>query len=199
MTSRLSWRLCLLTLLAVSPTAMADDSVKKLADDHCASCHGPDGNSTAPQYPKLAGQQSVYMQHQLDDFKSGKRVSDIMGPVLADLSYDNLADLADYYSSLKPSPGKVTDASLLPVGKNLYLQGNTTSGIPSCDSCHETHGEGDGKFPRLAGQNIEYLNEQFKLYAAGQRTNGARVMQAVAERMTPQEMSAIVQYLTSLP
>lgn len=190
-----------LVLLLSTAMAQAGDAAKavSLAGNLCASCHGEDGNSLVPAFPKLAGQQAVYLLRELKDYKSGKRVSEIMAPIVAGLTDEDLPNLAAYYASQKAAPGTVTEPALLPVGKTLYLKGNSKSGIPSCESCHDESGAGDGKFPRVAGQNVEYALEQFKLYAAGKRTNGTKVMQTIAERMTEQETRAIAEFMASMP
>lgn len=183
-------------------SAQADDAAAKaasIAGEVCAGCHGADGNSLIPTFPKLAGQQKVYLLRELKDYKSGKRVSEVMVPLVANLSDDELTHLAAYYAKQKPAAGTVSNPSLLGVGKELYLKGNSKTDVPSCDSCHEEDGSGSGKFPRVAGQHTEYALDQFRLYATGKRTNGARVMQAVASRMSEEETRAVAEYMASMP
>lgn len=188
--------------LSYSQIALADDAAAKaasLATEVCAGCHGADGNSMVAAFPKLAGQQKVYLLRELKDYKSGKRVSEVMVPLVANLSEDELTQLAAYYAKQKPAPGIAGDAKLLAIGKELYLKGNSKTDVPSCDSCHEEDGNGSGKFPRVAGQHVEYALDQFRLYATGKRTNGARVMQAVASRMSEEETRAVAEYMASMP
>ncbi|MBM4182073.1 MAG: cytochrome c4 [Betaproteobacteria bacterium] len=201
MTSQTLLRIAALAILASPLVAQAGDASKaiSLAGNLCASCHGEDGNSAIPNFPKLAGQQVVYLLRELKDYKSGKRQNEVMGPLVSGLADDDLANLAAFYASQKPAPGTVTEPSLLPVGKTLYLKGNAASDIPSCESCHEVDGSGSGKFPRVAGQNVEYLLEQFRLYAAGKRNNGTRVMRTIAERMSEKETRAVSEYMASMP
>ncbi|MDO9226395.1 MAG: c-type cytochrome [Pseudomonadota bacterium] len=165
----------------------------------CAGCHGADGNSTVTTFPKLAGQQQVYLLRELKDYKSGKRASEIMAPFMADLSEANLEELATWYAKQKPAPGVKGDPALLKLGKALYMNGNNKTDVPACASCHEDDGSGYKKFARVAGQHVEYTLEQFRLYASGKRSNGARVMQTVAERMTEQETRAVAEYMASMP
>ncbi|MDP2828489.1 MAG: c-type cytochrome [Sulfuricellaceae bacterium] len=188
-------------IVLIDAAQAADDAAKAAttATEVCAGCHGADGNSIAPNFPKLAGQQKVYLLRELKDYKSGKRVSEIMAPLMATLSDDDLPHLAAYYAKQKPAPGVAGDAKLLTVGKNLYLKGNSKTDVPSCDSCHEEDGNGSGKFPRVAGQHVDYTLDQFRLYATGKRTNGARVMQAVAERMSEEETRAVAEFMASMP
>jgi len=184
--------------LSVASAAQAE-SLAARAVALCAGCHGADGNSVATAFPKLAGQQKKYLLRELMDFKSGKRASEIMAPVMATLSENDLTELAAYYARQKPAPGVAGDPALLALGKDLYLKGNSKTDVPSCESCHDETGNGDGKFPRVAGQHVDYTLDQFRLYAAGKRTNGARVMQAVAERMSEQEARAVAEYIASMP
>jgi len=201
MTSHTLLRIAAVAILASPLAAQAGDAAKaiSLAGNLCAACHGEDGNSAIPNFPKLAGQQAVYLLRELKDYKSGRRQNEVMGPLVAGLSDEDLANLAAFYASQKPAPGAVTDPSLLPIGKTLYLKGNAASDIPSCESCHEVDGSGSGKFPRVAGQNVEYLLEQFRLYASGKRNNGTRVMRTIAERMSEKETRAVSEYMASMP
>ncbi len=197
-----SLTIALLGFCVVATSAQADDAAAKaasIASQVCGGCHGADGNSLVPTFPKLAGQQKVYLLRELKDYKSGKRVSEIMVPLVANLSDDELTQLAAYYAKQKPTTGTVNTPGLLGVGKELYLKGNSKTDVPSCDSCHEENGSGSGKFPRVAGQHTDYALEQFRLYATGKRTNGARVMQAVASRMSEEETRAVAEYMASMP
>ncbi len=191
----------LLVPLMTPLTASPGDAAKAigLAANLCSSCHGEDGNSVVPTFPKLAGQQAVYLLRELKDYKSGKRVGEVMAPIVAGLTEEDVDNLAAFYSTQQTAPGTVAEPSLLAAGKALYLNGNPKRGVPSCDGCHEEDGKGGGKFPRVAGQHVDYVLEQFRLYAAGKRTNGARVMQAVAERLTEQEVRALAEYMASMP
>jgi cytochrome c553 len=109
------------SIALIGVTQAADDATKgaSIATEVCAGCHGADGNSIATTFPKLAGQQKVYLLRELKDYKSGKRVSEIMAPLVATLSEDDLGNLAAYYAKQKPAPGVAGDAKLLSVGKNL--------------------------------------------------------------------------------
>jgi len=188
---------CLALSAVIAAPVQAD--AEAIANEMCAGCHGADGNSMVPGFPKLAGQQKVYLLRELKDYRSGKRVSEIMAPLVSTLSDQDVADLADFYAKQKPAPGVAGNPALLSVGKNLYLKGNSNTDVPSCDSCHEEDGSGSGKFPRVAGQHVDYALDQFRLYATGKRTNGSRVMQAVANRMSEEETRAVAEYMASMP
>ena len=64
----------------------------------CAACHGPDGNSQAANFPRLAGQHFDYLVKALKDYKSGARKNPIMQPQAANLSERDMEDLAAYFS-----------------------------------------------------------------------------------------------------
>lgn len=165
----------------------------------CSGCHGQDGNSPTPSFPKLAGQYAEYLVQELKAFQDGVRPSEMMLEPARTLDEQGMADIALFLAKLPPSPGTVTDASLLPLGKKVYLEGNPDTGVPSCDGCHEENGEGSKRFPRLAGQSVEYSLEQFRLYASGKRPHGKKVMRTVAERLTEKEARAVAEYIASLP
>ena len=67
----------------------------------CAACHGVDGNSSVPSFPKLAGQNSDYLYHSLKDYKSGKRKNPIMAGQVQTLTDADMRDLAAYFSKRK--------------------------------------------------------------------------------------------------
>jgi cytochrome c553 len=189
---------CAAALAGAAPPAAAAEA-PELVTTVCAACHGPDGNSVAPTFPKLAGLQVEYLEKQLKEFVSGKRKSDLMAASLPALKSADLAALAAYYASRKPAAGTVTDSRLAAAGKLLYDDGNTTSGVPACAGCHQPEAQGNERYPRLAGQHASYTAAQVVAFKTGARSNDkARVMRAVAERMTEQEIAAVAEYIAGL-
>ncbi len=89
------------TVLMASPVFAGDAAAGKGKSMVCAACHGAEGVSAIPIYPNLAGQKEAYLAKQLTDFKSGKRDEPTMKGMAAALSDEDIADLADYYASLK--------------------------------------------------------------------------------------------------
>jgi cytochrome c553 len=165
----------------------------------CSACHGIDGNSTVPTYPKLAGRHPDYIVRELKEFISGKRKSDIMAPICATLDPGDFKGLGAYFGAQKPTSGTVLDAKAAEDGKKLYQEGNEQSGVPACAGCHEPDGAGNKRFPRLAGQHREYLVEQMHNFQKDIRNNEtARVMREVAKRLTEGEITAVAEYLTGL-
>ncbi|MGD8428991.1 MAG: cytochrome c [Ectothiorhodospiraceae bacterium] len=76
-----------------------DAAAGKAKSQACAACHGADGNSTNPTFPKLAGQYADYILHALKAYKSGARQNPIMSGQVANLSEQDMKDLATYFSS----------------------------------------------------------------------------------------------------
>ena len=89
------------TLLLISSHGMAADveAGKKKAAEVCAACHGPDGNSPAPAFPKLAGQHADYLAKSLNEYKSGVRKDPIMAGMAAPLSKEDIVNLSAYFAS----------------------------------------------------------------------------------------------------
>jgi cytochrome c553 len=172
---------------------------QSIVEGTCAACHGADGNSPVPNFPKLAGLDAAYLLKQLQDFQAKRRPSEVMAPLVDGLSAEDLAGVAAFFAGQKAAPGTVREPGLLAAGKKMYDDGNPASGVPACAGCHGPEGAGSGRFPRLAGQHAEYATDQLKLFAAGKRKNDRRLMQAVADRMTEQEIRAVAEYLASQP
>lgn len=180
------------------PTAHADEA-PEIVRTVCAACHGTDGNSVAPTFPKLAGLQVEYIEKQLKEFLNGKRRSELMAPSLQALKSADVGAIAAYYAQQKPAAGTVGDARLAEAGKAIYDDGNTASGVPACAGCHQPGAVGNERFPRLAGQHAPYTAAQMSAFKTGARTNDrAKVMRAVAERMTEQEIAAVAEYMAGL-
>ena len=163
----------------------------------CLACHGPMGNSVVPMWPKLAGQNVEYLQKQLMDFKANNRANEQMTPMALPLSEEDVANLAAYFASQQQAPG-APGGDAAELGKKLYFGGNADSGVPACSGCHGAQGTGMGlaKFPRIAGQHSQYVEQTLKHFRDGTRANDPNgMMRGVTARMTDQEMVAVAQYL----
>jgi cytochrome c553 len=176
-----------------------------IAKQVCAACHSPDGNSTLPANPKLAGQFQEYLHKQLANFKAqggkkAERDNAIMAGMTANLSADDMRNVAAYYAAQKLRPASASDKELAAHGQKLWRGGNAASGVPACAGCHGPDGAGiPSQFPRLAGQFAEYTEAQLKLFRAGGRANDASgMMRGVAAKMTDQEIKAVAEYAAGL-
>jgi cytochrome c553 len=190
-----------LVMLAFATCAVLPLSAKAEAAPNplCAGCHNEDGNSVVPDFPKIAGLDAGYITKQIVDFKKFKRVSEIMGPMATQIADSEVDAIAAYYSKQKRTPGEVTDKNLAAQGQLIYTDGIVNSAVPACSGCHGEKGEGADKFPRLASQHAGYLSTQLLNFKNDVRNNDAKkVMRAIAQRMTEQEIKAAAEFITSL-
>ena len=170
------------------------------ANGICMACHGPQGNSVVPIWPKLAGQHPEYIQKQLTNFKAGERYNVQMTPMAMPLTEQEVIDVAAYFAS-QTQTGGLADPELAKLGESLYRAGNPASGVPACSGCHGPAGMGQGlsKFPRLAGQHADYVKQTLGYFQSAERANDPNgMMRGVAARMTEQEIAAVSQYIQGL-
>ena len=168
----------------------------------CGGCHGMDGNSVVPTFPKLAGQGEKYIAKQLAEFKANtSRKNDMMLGMSAALSEQDMADIGAYYAAQKlagPSPADQDKATL---GKQLYKGGDLTSGIPACQACHGPKGGGvaGSGYPQVGGQYVEYTLAQLKAFRDGTRTNDDKeLMRSIVKDMTDEQFEALANYIATL-
>lgn len=186
--------------LAANGLQAADVAAGKAKSATCMACHGPDGNSPNPIWPKLAEQHPAYLKKQLQDFKSGNRKNDMMAPMAAPLTDEDMDNLAAYFSS-QSQKGGTAAADKVAVGEKLYRAGNGTTGVAACMACHGPAGAGNpsANFPRVAGQHAAYLEKTLKDFRSGGRINDtSQMMQGVVARMTDAEIAAVAQYIQGL-
>lgn len=176
-----------------------------IAKQVCAACHSPDGNSAIPANPKLAGQFQEYLHKQLANFKpqggkKAERDNAIMAAMVANLSADDMRNVAAYFAAQKLRPATASSKELAADGQKLWRGGNAASGVPACAGCHGPDGAGiPSQFPRLAGQFAEYTESQLKLFRAGGRANDANgMMRGVAAKMSDHEIKAVAEYAAGL-
>ena len=197
------WLLMILMSFAVVTLpclAAGDIAAGKIISAQCAACHGVDGNSSEPSFPKLAGQGEGYLYKQLLNFASGTRESLIMGPMIADISAQGLADLSAYYASQKVTAGLVSE-SLIEQGQKLYRAGNKKTGVPACMSCHGPRGAGipAAKWPALSGQHARYVEMQLDAFSQGDRNNDPNdMMRDISSRLSADEKKAVSAYISAL-
>ncbi len=178
------------------------DKGREKAGQICHACHGLDGNGMAiqPTWPKIAGQHPRYIYKQLNNFKTNERYNMQMSPMAAPLTDEEMRNLAAYYSSQEQTGGEA-DPELVELGERLFRAGNPKTGVPACSGCHGPAGMGNNlpRFPRLAGQHAEYIEQTLQLFRSHERNNDINgMMRGVAQRMTDEEMAAVAQYITGL-
>ena len=175
----------------------------------CAACHGPQGIAIAPNFPNLAGQSATYLYVQLAMFKHGQRSDPVMSGQAAALSDADMRNLAAYFASLPPRPAGQAEAAS--PGGMLYRDGDPARGVPACQGCHGTDGQGPrvhpaampqpawSTFPRLGGQSPVYLAKALGDFKRGARSGStnAKVMQGVAATLDDADVQALSAYIAT--
>ncbi len=170
----------------------------------CASCHGVDGAADASgAFPRLSGQSAWYLYKSLLDFASGRRPSEVMGPIAAELTNDEMLDVAAWYASRENvawPPELRHGQGLLDEGKKIVSTGAPGAGVLPCSYCHGDSGVGNAPvYPFIAGQYHAYLKAQLKAFKAGTRGGDPEnVMHQVAKEMSDHQIEAVAAYLSSL-
>lgn len=190
----------LVLLLAAPVQAAGNAAAGEGKAGVCFGCHGPNGNSVNPVWPKLAGQGEGYLAKQLADFKSGARKDPIMSGQVAALSAQDMADLAAYFAGQKISPASA-DKTNLTLGQNIYRGGNKEKGVAACIACHGPAGAGNpaAKFPALGSQQADYVVKTMKDFRSSTRSNDpGKMMRDIAGRMSDKEIEAVAAYISGL-
>lgn len=190
-----------LLLLSFLSTAIADGDpvIGKSTSILCIGCHGFNGNSTNPEYPKLAGQGEEYLEKQLRDFKSGARKEEHMTSMVDAIQMTDIPNLAAYFSSqkrAKTDPGKTANE----VGKKIYQEGISAKAVPACTGCHglEAAGVPAAGFPSLANQHVEYIAKILRDFRQGVRGNDQQMlMRNIASKLSDAEIDAVATYLAN--
>ena len=193
----------LLLLVAIPALAAGDAVAGQGKAAVCAACHGADGNSVVPTWPKIAGQHTMYLERQLNLIKSGDRPVPEMTGIVMTLSEQDMADVAAYFSAQTTSAG-LADEALVATGEQLYRGGNSETDIPACLSCHGPAGEGNplSGYPSLAGQHSVYSEKMLTGFRAGSMwgddDSNSKIMTDVAKRLTDAEIKALAGYIQGL-
>lgn len=164
----------------------------------CVGCHGVDGNSGTPAYPKLSQQHPEYLVKQLQEYKSGKRANAIMLGFATALSEEDMKNIAYWVTTNKAKPGAATDKDLASLGERIYRGGVQDRQIAACAGCHSPNGAGiPAQYPRLSGQHAEYTAAQLTYFRDGIRKNNLQMTQNAA-KLNDREIKALADYIAGL-
>ena len=198
--------------LVAASTSLADGVMKGDAAAgealvaSCTACHGADGNSLAPTFPKLAGLGERYLLKQMKDIRDGRRPVALMAGQVDNMTDQQLADIAAFYDAQTRTSG-TTDPELLALGRKVYLAGIAERKVAACSGCHSPSGKGNGPggFPGLAGQHADYIAQQLEMFRLGYedesgRTNGgdSMIMRTIAFGLRDLEIKAVASYVAGL-
>jgi cytochrome c553 len=164
----------------------------------CSICHGLDGNSVSPNFPRLAGQPAGYIVAQLENFRSHQRSDpagfEYMWGISQHLTDAQISGLAQYFSEQAPKPNLAGNPELVAAGKLIFENGLPEKEAAPCMACHGPQAQGLATFPRLAGQHRDYLVKQLHVF---QETEGrpGTPMKQITHLLNDQEMQAVASYL----
>jgi len=195
---------CMISLVPTSFAASGDVVEIKhgqLLAQTCAACHGADGNTAnAALYPNLAGQFPDYIVLQLTNFKSGERPNGLMRTFANSLQQSDMQAVGAYFGAQKAKPQPSVDKTVEGKGRLIFTRGSA-AGAPACVTCHGQRGHGQGAFPRVASQPMQYTLEQLHVYRDAEKFNNplASEMKTIALKVNEEEMRAVSAYLATLP
>jgi cytochrome c553 len=172
---------------------------------YCKTCHGLSGQGYrgANPMPRLAGQQTEYLENQLRAFIERRRTNPIMNNVAHVLSPTMVSGLAAHFKDLNPKPLGGAPRELVAAGKKIYDEGVPGTDVPPCSSCHGPQAKGDGAFPRLAGQLHDYILGKLVNWSKERGQDPANpdtsaIMEPIAHGLTEAQVKAVAAYLSDL-
>ena len=151
---------------------------------NCASCHGDAGNASAKDTPSLAGQDARYFDKAMKAYRDGGRTHQKMQEAAANLSEQDILDLATFYAARDP------------IGREVRKPFTAAEWVARCERCHGLDGNStDPRFPMLAGQNQGYLSTALQAYAGDLRDNST--MHAMAGPLRATDIENLALYFAS--
>ena len=208
--------------LASSAYARRDWDAPPVVTTYCSGCHGVDGNTQLPYFPRLAGLNAKYAQKKLNEFKEphtppvdemfvwmkkladkkqdGSRATSVekinMEGVAHAASTEAMNEAVLWYQKQTPAAGHGRNQELIAQGSELFLKGVPAQKVLSCITCHGQNAQGQGVAPGLAGQNAEYIESQLIKFNKGDRRH-APEMTMVTRNLNPDQAHAVALYLQS--
>ncbi len=157
-------------LTAISALGLAVPAVAETIEEKaalCAACHGEKGVPIDPKFPVISGQQQGYLYIQLRDMKQGSRKNEVMAPIVAEMTKEDMLAYAEYFAGKEwPSLGYDAKISSAEAGK-----ANEIEVAGQCTACHREGYVGDASVPRIAGQQVEYLTKTTHDFKTKERAN----------------------------
>ena len=201
-------------LVAEKPAVAGEVATGQTKAGVCAACHGLDGNSANPQYPKIAGQHERYLWRQLQLFKSGERQNAIMQGIAATLTQQDMRDIGAFFATQKSVAGVADDTPItagpyagskfFEVGERLFRAGKPGTDVPACMACHGPAGRGNPgpSYPLVGGQHAAYTTAQLQFFrsggAWGKDARANLIMAEVARNLTDEDIQGLATYLEGL-
>ena len=200
-------RLALLALALTAPAHAQDASRASVQAklSYCKDCHGTSAQGFRGYFPipRLAGQQTEYLENQLHAFIEHRRTNNIMFNVAHALSPGMVSALAENFHALNPPPIGGAPRQLVAEGKRIFEDGVPDANIAACAACHGPEATGVGEIPRLAGQLYPYLIKELTNWGKERGQNPAKpdtsaIMSPVAHSLSKSQIEAVAAYVSSL-
>ena len=196
------------------PPTLGDPKAGATKAGACAACHGLDGNSTDPQYPKIAGQHERYLWRQLHLFKTDQRLNPVMQAMAKPLTGQDMRDLGAYYATQAAKAG-VADDTVIKVGPNadrkffqvgerLFRAGRPADKTAACIACHGPAGRGNPgpSYPSLGGQHASYTVARLQYFrsggVSGKDKEANTVMTEIARTLSDEDIQGLATYIEGL-
>ncbi|MEO0438257.1 MAG: c-type cytochrome [Pseudomonadota bacterium] len=199
----------LLSLAPIANTAeilRGDAAIGEQKAVTCVACHGMDGNSLVPTFPKLAGLGEKYLLQQMQHIRDGLRPVPAMVGQVDNMSDQELADIAAYFNQLDRTR-QSANPELIALGSKVYRAGVAERNVSACIACHGATGNGNSPagFPAIGGQHAEYIAAQLVSYRKGYEdptgrvTDGdIKIMRSNAFGLSDREIEAVSAYISGL-
>jgi cytochrome c553 len=200
--------------IEISPQDFSSNLGSEQRIAKCLSCHGQHAGGDidfGPDVhfgtPALRGMGEQYLKNSLIAYQKGTRTHKEMSVISAMLDEETINFMARSFAAYEAPPMRSASElaalaekdALFREGQTIALQGISQQGVPACMACHGPAGEGSVVGPRLAGQNVIYIEKQFKTFASGSRqTVQSAVMQPVVAGLTDDDIKAVAHYYESV-
>jgi cytochrome c553 len=172
---------------------------------YCKDCHGPSAQGYDGYFPipRLAGQQTEYLENQLRAFIEHRRTNNIMFNVAHSLSTGMIAALAAHFKGLNPKPIGGAPMQFFATGRKIFQDGVPDANVAACAACHGPEATGSGQIPRLAGQLYPYVIKELVNWGKERGQNPAKpdtsaIMSPVAHSLTRSQIEAVAAYVSYL-
>jgi cytochrome c553 len=208
--SQWALRTAVLVLAFIGTVARAEEKFASRGSvqaklSYCKDCHGASAQGYPGFFPipRLAGQQTEYLENQLRAFIEHRRTNNVMFNVAHALNPGMVSALAANFKQLNPAPVGGAPRQLSAAGKKIYEDGLPDANIAACAACHGPEATGSGEIPRLAGQLYPYVIKTLTNWGKERGQNPAKpdtsaIMSPVAHSLSKsqiEQVSAFVSYL----
>ncbi|MBV8549914.1 MAG: c-type cytochrome [Acidobacteriaceae bacterium] len=196
-----------------------DRPIPRIVTWNCSGCHGIDGNTKLPYFPRLAGLKEAFAEKKIEMFRAAASppVDEVFAWIVdpdklkeprnhpARVNMIGIAHAitpeeskaaAAWYAAQQPKPGRHGNPALIEMGSVLFANGLPSQHVPACKGCHGAQAQGVGAAPRIAGQNAEYIMSQLAKFSAGDRQH-APEMTLVTRELEGEQARAVAEYLQS--